>query len=1080
MPVSVVVPIRVRLDLEAHEADPHALACAVEAAAARGLENARRAVFEPRGGFARPALQRPEVTLYGAGAGRLDAAARDDIRAGIEAAIARAAAGVGLDRDPQALAEAAEALKPGESAPFRPLRESVDGQAYAVDSYGGPKGEAGVAAVAKTGGKPAADPPPPPRLRLRYCEPYAVDLLAAGDRYLERTVRELLPNDFQSPGYLAVLYRNMRNGADWLSILHVQMTAEGLVALDAVVYHQHLAGYGLAFGVGHTDVKAVPAVHAGRVFALEPLVEGAIPDSARLAAEVSRFLEAEKVFDAEIDRRLNTPPATDHERKVVKLLKAIGGKKGWYGAYASELVGKFQKSAHPPFRLFRWAGTTTLHIFDQRLHVPIQRLQVIPLTEEVDPSLKSTGAGAPGGGRGHGQKPGGKPVDECPARCFGYDETDRYAEDGADPEELITGPFECEPPLTEFGPLGGRMKELIGDIAVKLRMTGREWPYAGAFAISAARVMRGRAVLAQRRAIGELEKAEPRPYGRGNLGDAEVGASRSPAVEMLRELGSVAPLLQELDECIWAALGSGSLYLSDCGREQFGSSWLLHYRKEFMPTVRWAVYWIFAEACRVCMLQVLLASGQGIAWMKDNFDQYYRTIEPLVLGPVKRIAVLRRMREQILQAEARGFGLNLVIGNFLADAGLPAPVEGVQRRSPWEAFKAGAEASARVGFQGWRDIREGWTDGSLVTLATRARAELVARAGVEGVVERQPDGTYGVREITATGSRLWTQAELEQAINYASGVASSIDPLVKHMTNLEGSIAAFRTPETAKTYVQKLVHRMEWANTQSIWKVEADRMFSFRTGKLVEDWNESTVPGVGYKFGTIHAMAHQAIGDSFGNSWFYEEGLSFLFESEQARQDVLPFLELIVTIGAFVLFAPLGFALSAGFAADRYFTAASHLALVEGLIDSDIIMSRSEAELEMFMSHFEIALLVIPEAGTIAKTAFRSGSVMLRKGVKEGSKQLAKQAVEHMMKELADLMKRELIKTFVFQLAAMKGLEPILQAALAPAFKVLSDELSLGEGGAMGAEIAALAQFEAEYGEVDVELEPRQRLGDAE
>lgn len=118
------------------------------------------------------------------------------------------------------------------------------------------------------------------------------------------------------------------------------------------------------------------------------------------------------------------------------------------------------------------------------------------------------------------------------------------------------------------------------------------------------------------------------------------------------------------------------------------------------------------------MLQLLGASKAGIDWLGQNFDAYFASIERLVLGAVKRLSELRRMREHILQAEA------------------------------------GGDATLRVGYQAWRDAREWWRDDDKLHTIGRARRELAARGAAEGVIEQQKDGSYAVRETRGTETRL--------------------------------------------------------------------------------------------------------------------------------------------------------------------------------------------------------------------------------------------------------------------------------------------------------------------------------------
>ncbi|MBS0290798.1 MAG: hypothetical protein JSS07_12285, partial [Proteobacteria bacterium] len=675
----------------------------------------------------------------------------------------------------------------------------------------------------------------------------------------------------------------------------------------------------------------------------------------------------------------------------------------------------------------------------------------------------------PGGGVSGGEHGQG----DCSAYCFERPQTGQLAFGGAPPCELITGPFECEPEVSVFGDLGRRMAALIEEIARALRMDSRAWPHAGAFAINAARMLRARAVLAARADPGKVQDARPAAMGTGNLGGLHAVIAISPGIAQLRSLGAVAKQVEQLDDLVLAALGPSSTFLSDCGKQQFGARWALHYLKEYTPAAESAGYEIFVQACRVAMLQLLAASRQGIEWMQSQFETFYAGIEGLMLGPTKRLVELWRLREQILQAELYDF----VVGVDDGVKTTPGADPKAPRRGLWDATKAGAEASVRVGYQAWRDARDWWAHDD--TLG-HARTELAARGRIAGTVERQADGTFAVRETRGGEERLWTLAELDGAIAFTRQTVVTVNPIVKHMTNLEGSAAAFANgPQATKAFVRRTVDRMLQANKEATAAVREDAMFAFRTARFSEDWKEPTIAGTGVRLGQIHAMAHEAIGDAFTGSRIYLQGVKFLFGSEQGREALMPMLELAITIGAFVLFAPAGFALSAAFATSRYEDATGHVALTQGLIEPGEVFDHVEAELELFMSHFEIAMLVVPAARPIARRGIAALRTLRQQSLRAGLRTLGRRATAHILEEFALALKGELAHAFVSQLATAKLLEPILQLVLEPVFAVIGSEAELGQkaaGGTPSAEppgaLAARMQLLADYGDVDIDLDP--------
>lgn len=1065
MSVTVVVPVRIRLDPAAYAADAGCLGDAVEAATTRALAQARKEVFEPRGGYAPPSFGEPTITYYGAGLGSIDASTRDGIDRAIRDAIARAAEGAQLDVGAAARNAAPEVLLRGEAAPFDPERQTPGDTSYIVDSYGSESREPDQTPIANLS-RGQAKTTPPARghaVRLISSGHSVAEIMEAGGDYLLHMVKTRLAGSFGGLTPIGVIFRSKTDGYNYFSIFRVRLKGEELEFEDRLLYSQTIKVRGLEQG----EVRATSVTAEGDLVLISELVPGIVNSRDALIKHTAHYFESKKTLDDIYQHLMHDKPVTSKQRRLFKAYRDAG-KEALYLDYAALLIEGFQDPV--PCRLYQVENGESIFLLNADAP-SIKWLPVIPLLEDAGEAHKAPPMAVPGTPAGDQTEPG---QDEQGA-CWGKDAVAPYSADGAESEEIYTGPFECEPPVESFGAYGESMMATMAEIAEKLHMTDRAWDFAGAFAINAARVMHGRAAIALNRAVGDLAQIKPAPFGKGNAGDAEVSVSKSPAMALLCELASVAPLLEKLDRQILEVMGSDLLPKS--WLRNYSAGWKLHYRDKFMEAVRWAVYAIFTEACRVAMLQLLGASGAGIKWIDKNFDAYFDVTKKLLSGAVRRISELRRMREHILQAEALNFAGNLAGGPaYFFSKGKADPK--VKHRSGWEEIKAGGSATVRVGYQYWRDAREWWRDDGKLDTVSRAMEEVAAREAVEGTIERQPDGTYAVIEMIGTERHVWTRAALEEAIKNAEGMASFVDPLVKHMTNLEGSVAAFRTEYGARDFLRKLINRMLEGNAKAIVEVRADRMFAFRTAKITENEKTGRVGTAGVDMQNIHRMANDAIAESFGGGWMYGEGLKFLFVSEKGREEILPVLELVVTIGAFALFAPLGYALSATAAAIRYDTAAGHEALTAGLIDPDQIMSQAEAELEMFMSHFEIALLVIPEAGTIAKKVAQGGSTLFRKGVREGSKALIKQATSHMLEEFATALKGELLKSFVHQLITAKMLEPVLQQALGPVFAELQSEAQFGNIAGDPAGLSDQLKMLAEYGDVAIEMEPVERLED--
>lgn len=1056
MPVSVVIPIRVRLDLGAHIAAPSALSEAVQTATIRALGQVRDNVFKPRGGFATPRLSEPSITFYGAGLGHLDASSRLDIETAIRQAVARAAQAVELDTGRTHREGAPDVMETGAVARFDPSRAGLMDTAYVVDSYGSDDRRPERTVVDKQGGR-RRSPPPAPRQRRRLITglPRPHDLLDKAGDYLGAVLRAHFPGGYRQAAPIGVLFRHAETQREWLAVFDVRFDAGRLVVCDSLVFHQSLAGFGVDSA---GDTVPTSAAAAGTVIKVHEVVPGRIDDEEDLVSYVADFYEQHKTLDDLLKGFNPQDPAVTTLQHTLHARHKAGGRRGIYEGFARDLVSRVYHGGG--CRLFQVIGRDDLVLLAANFPA-LHALTIVPLLEDAVANARNEAADK----KGDLPRADGMTVLE--------DEEDKlalYLVDGIGVVEVYDAGFQGEPRVDALGVAGHHMAGLMARIARLLRMTDRTWDYAGAFAINAARVMTARSGLAHQRAAGELASIKPARYQAGNAGDADVEISASPAIEMLQTLGKAAPLLEQLDALVLDMVASSPLRRPRIGTSS-EASWALHYRREFMPACKSSVYAIFTETCRVCLLQLLGASGAGLAWLDADFDAYFRSVERFLLGPVARLAALRRMREHILQAEAGNFA-GLVLR---AATGLPLRRPAPDQRTLWTEIEEGAGASARVGFQAWREAREWWRDDGKLDTIGRIRRETSARENVQGTIVQQPDGSFAVAE--GEDGRLWTREDLESAIRFQEGALGTFDPLVRHMTNLEGSVAAFQNSSSARAYVRRLIERMQKANADAVTQTHADVMFAFRTAKLGEDW-QSPQTAAGVTMRQLHALAHRAVGPAFADGWIYREGLQFLFGSEKGRDELLPVLELFVTIGAFALCGPLGLAVSAVAAGIRYDLALAHEAVSDGLMEADEVLSRADAELEMFMSHFEIALLILPESGNIARRVASGYRAAFSREVKAGAGAAAAKIRARMLQEFGTALKGELMQAFVHQLVAAKALEPLLGAALTPVFEVLRDEAAFGAGPPMPEAVANRLMFLAEYGDVDIELKPLERLED--
>ncbi|MDG4781701.1 hypothetical protein O7614_18775 [Micromonospora sp. WMMD961] len=1049
MAISVHVPVRIRLDARSVTERPEAVTDALGAALARALERSRREVVAPRGGYLEVRPNSPEFRWTGAGGERVSPDDRRAFEARLRRRIDEVITAARLD----------PVLPAGVAAPLsRPPAEVFDPQrmrhllaVYRVPSYD----DGGDAAEVPVDGD---DPPP-----VTY------QWLLRPVTYLASHFVELAREAVRQHGGLpsgtpqGVIARVV--GSDGRPVWVVMVTTTPLSVLTFERF-------------GETVFRATPQPH----FEVEERVPSPQPGTVqrRPVADRSALVAmVDEELSADIRQRLRTAQprgettsvdeyqaqierAVDAEvtRRVDAILASVGGAVPTclvvisIGGVSLLLVGTEETDA-----TLHWTGTANL------LPITVEQRPAAPPDPNAPPgggTGDGTGSGAGAGGSGVGSGSGGGSGPDGTGTGglgtgtgpgggaggsggdgtggarrggFVFDPSSPSAPSGTEGRRFpaVTGehsemracaPFNGEPELAALGPDGDELRQLMDDIAFRLQM-GEPCRYPANFCLQAAAMLRGRAAAISL-LVGSAEReafTRPVPEGSGGLGPLDFRPVASPAVQFLRHLAGVLPRLDRLAQLVMGRYRQPEHFARiQGGWIDTSASWNLHFLQAFSPAVKGAVGQLFVVGSQAMLVQLLLSSRTGIDARIANFDRYAPIFERLIVSQLTDYAELQGLRERLRRHEAaRWTQAHTDLGD--------GTVATLSMANPSTAWYGAARA--------------------ISSAFLAAEAALTSPGAAGEIVER--DGTTRIRDSHAV---LWTLAEIEQALVIQRGEAEGIDPLVKQITDVPDVLARFAGNRSAiRDELWRVLHEMQRNNTEMLGRARTDAPFAFRSSRISEHIPSATIPGGRYALQGIHLVTHQQIGEFFGGNLYYATGVDDLFSTELGREALSAFGMMVGIIALSVLCPPLGFVVGVAVAAVDVAHAHQRARLYASMLDPELVLTRTEVEVELFAAYLGLALSLIPEAGTIGGAAVRGGRVALRFGVRAGLRAARRYVVRRVTRQIIEAASRDLLEAFLTEILLNEVLERVVQKLMEPilAYVERGAMLSGAVGGPEGA-----------------------------
>lgn len=559
--------------------------------------------------------------------------------------------------------------------------------------------------------------------------------------------------------------------------------------------------------------------------------------------------------------------------------------------------------------------------------------------------------------------------------------------------------FLSEPPIESWPPaIAAQLSAAVKDIANQLHMTpGR---FVGSFLISA---------------MAHID-AQCRRLGRSGSG-SRLAQLRN----MAGAFGAVARLV-ELYPRVMASFDEAEAL--PCPLSRRSPTWLLHFFETFGSARVDAVGSMFVAACQDVLLGVLESSEREISRRMINFRAYMTVTRLLLLIMLTETVELTDLRDTLIERERVGF--------------LESQVPSLS----WLTDAAWATASQAV---------------LGVYVSERVRPITPSR----GTVSLR-DGAY--RVLDANG-RWWSRAELDSVISTGRKQAFGVDPLLEKVADLPDLVHRLQDAQrrdnaasvTAGAVVtaaiddefRQLLTDLQKENHTRIRQVRADRTVAFGLATFQEA-EVTTSTDIGATLSGIHALADNRLRPLFSDQDAYAEGMRQLAFQEIGRAELMEFFNFVGIAVIAVFCPPAAFLIGAVQAVEGLEQAFEHQGIQRAMLGGDEIISKAQAEAEMWGAVISAALTFLPEVPGVVRGAVGGTTALVKGEAREASIAAARQVMRRVTAHLAEVTAEHFAKAFVREIATMYVLNLALSAAIGRLTTAVAREVEVTGHASMG------------------------------
>jgi hypothetical protein len=539
--------------------------------------------------------------------------------------------------------------------------------------------------------------------------------------------------------------------------------------------------------------------------------------------------------------------------------------------------------------------------------------------------------------------------------------------DWFDPDPSV--PFLGEPPVDWWPPgTAGYLSGLIAHAAATMGMPASRFP--GMFSI---------AVMDKINEYSEVLGVTP--------GDGSQG-KESPRFAQIKDFASVIGTVEKLERLYLLLIGEAAeAGLLAPPLRHNSPSWMLHFHEEYVPRRNSAVAGLFAATCQDILLDALESSHLQIQKRLDNFHAYMTVTRSLILLMLVNDAELNDLRS-ILQKASPAWARPSVPGG------------GVDKIAAWFA-----------------------STGGVVSAMADARNQ-ADRPPQRGRVRYTADGP----QVQDSTGRWWSRDDLESVITAGRQEAYAVDPMLEKVADLPDVVERLRVAgaDGIDDEFMALLKDLKDQNESKTDDAKGDVGIAFGLAKFQESEITSTSE-IGAKLSGIHAQAATALRPLFTGDaeHAYVAGMRFLVDSELGKESLFGFLNIVGLTMLAIFCPPAAFAIGAAEAVDSLMTAYEHRGIQRALLGGDAIITKAQAEAEMWGAAIGAALVFVPEVPGIMRGLGEGAGALARSEAREAGvvagQQIAKRAATHLAelaaKDLLTVFAEECLKAYVLNLA---------------------------------------------------------------
>ncbi len=365
--------------------------------------------------------------------------------------------------------------------------------------------------------------------------------------------------------------------------------------------------------------------------------------------------------------------------------------------------------------------------------------------------------------------------------------------------------------------------------------------------------------------------------GKGNNGYLHLRPGPAPELGFMHRLAEAAAAVRELADEVEAVYqlpdNAPRIRQAGGGPLSHAAGWSLGFLKEVHSTLTDGCTHLYAETCRVLLLQQLRSSRTAIVQRSGPHVaasvQHFSQVLDVLGGSVVKLTVLLTALRHAERTGATG------------------PVRTV--------------LSVRE-----RQYRPGYHEHHVLLpppinhVSARTLTELA-----DSRIERS-----GTVHLAVHGGRNWTAADLEAGINARRGLVNQVDPLFFQIGDLEEVfVSAQQDPAAAGAFLKNLLAQMYQANAEMTLKAgepEGGAFFALEVSRRVEATSRRDARGLWFELSGIHAMADEELRPHARRLQEYVDGVNLaLGRKYQADVAVKAFASVgVLVLG--LLCAPLG------------------------------------------------------------------------------------------------------------------------------------------------------------------------------